>query len=132
MDISKLETSKKEIEGVWCEHGDAKFLVRSASNPAYKRALNDRLKPHLRTLRRGLLSDTTRDQITRDTMAEHILVGWTGLSSGAQAIEYSVAKAKELLDKYPKLVEIIAEFASDQSLFEEQAIEEGVESAKNG
>ncbi len=132
MEVEKLETTKSEIEGMWVPFRDAKLLICSATKPAYRRALQARMKPFQRQLRRELMPQEELDKITVECFAEHVLIGWSGFTEKGAELPYSKAKAVELLTKYPKLYDAAAGYASDAAAFEEQVLEEGIENAKNG
>ena len=132
MDIKKLEITAKEESGVWFQHGDARFLVCSVEKPAYKRLCAAKRRPYRKQILRGTVPDETMDKLATEAMAEHLLIGWEGVTENGKAVPYSKEKATEYLTKYPKFADLISEFAFDQASFQEEGDAEGIENAKKG
>jgi hypothetical protein len=101
MDLYKqFETDeRKEVEGAWVAlSATARIKVARMGNPRYRAAVK-RLSAPYRTP--GLLDDDIPDevwqQITKEAVAEAILVDWEGVTKEGAALPYSKHEALALL-----------------------------------
>lgn len=132
MEIStQFKKTDAEEAGRWFEYGDAKFLIASTRSEAFRKAVALRGKPYAAQARRGVLPATVLDKITFEAMAEHIVLGWEGITENGKAVEYSPAAALDFLNRFPKFAELILEFASNEAAFLDELDEEAIENLKN-
>lgn len=138
MDIGKTyKSTEAELKGRWFEEGDARFLVASINSPAYKAEVQARLEQERGILRRAERRNApseirkkateVKEKITREAMAAHILLGWENVQCKGEELEYSAAKASQMLNQFPKFADMIAEFAMDEFSDENEADQEGIE-----
>lgn len=116
-----------EASGVEVPLGDGIFIkVRSYRAPAVQEAhrrLLDGVK-HLRRRNRELPQGVSKDLAHR-LLAEHVIVGWSGLKDAdGQDIEFTAANARELLEELPHVADILADAAGNISNFQAQLDEE--------
>lgn len=104
MDIGKLKAASERVEdGEWIGDipnlGDAELLVRSLASPSVKRPLARamRLVPKAGRTKDGSILPHVQDRIDREIVAEHVLLGWRGLTEDGEPVEYSRALAYEWL-----------------------------------
>lgn len=134
MDLSAIRINKeKESKGVWIDiDTETKILVASDQNPEYKQMLKKKLLPFQKSIRLGTMKDEAYDAIVIECVANHVLLGWKGLTEDGKAIKYSVEKATELLsdEKYRSFLDFISSQAMDLTLFRDEAIEDIKEEIK--
>lgn len=105
---------------------DAVLIIASSENPKYRAALAKSARANKIKLDGEPHADTVRmtTQITCKAMADHILLGWEGITEGGQPVEYSKAKAYEYLLKSPQLREFVSDQAGSDQLFNSISAEE--------
>jgi hypothetical protein len=102
MDIFKKFATdpEKELNGTVVQLDDTtSLLIRRFANPDHLALLNDLNQRHkvvLNSTDPKVVQDAKND-ISREAMANHILVGWEGIEFKGKPMEYSVANAKVLL-----------------------------------
>ena len=126
MDILKSfgTDSKKETEGVWIDIGpDCSILVARAATRAYGRALTKEVEKYKVALgTKDDVADDTSDMIMCKVMAEHILLGWKGLSYDGAPLEYSKENAAKVL-AIKDFRKVVMGHADDLANFKAQAEE---------
>lgn len=138
MNIKEFKTDKKaEVEGVWQEIAEnCKILIARANNKKYNDEIIKLCKPHRNRLQRNTLPKDVMENIVITAIARHVLLDWQGITenddNGNEVIvEYSKDKAIEYLTAYPDFRELVVDYASDMSIFQENLEEEIVEEIKN-
>lgn len=102
MDIFKKFATdpEKEQNGMVMSLDDtSKLVIRRFANPDHLALLNElnvRHKVALNSTDPKIVQDTKND-ISREAMAHHILVGWEGIEFQGKPMDYSVTNAKVLL-----------------------------------
>lgn len=88
----------KAAHGVWIPYEDEiEFLVARANTPEYREAVRKITRQNKRQIENGTMSEAKSDRIMADLMAEHILVGWRGLSNNGEEFEYTRENAVAFL-----------------------------------
>lgn len=64
---------------------------------AYERAVDDAMAPFRSLDRAGRMSDEEREQVLGQALGKTVLRGWANLTAGGQPVEFSEAKAIELM-----------------------------------
>lgn len=111
---------QKEVDGVWMP-GPAgmRFKIARAGNESFSKLSAQLLKPHRKLIRMGKMDDTLLTEISAEICARAILLDWEGVKDGGQAVQYSVAAAKERLIKYPDFADYITGLSQDVSSFQD-------------
>jgi len=129
--LSKLfATDKtKETGGVWIKNiGGLDLLIGRSGTPEYENTLRKLGKPHLRQLRSGTIDADlakTVEEMQIKALAEHCLLGWQHLEDdNGQPIEYSRAKAAELMLQHRDFYRQVLELAADIDNFRVETLEE--------
>jgi hypothetical protein len=127
-DISSTFIDDNTAEnGVWVDfYDEARLLIASTENPKYRASLAKSARANKVRLDGDPHPDTIKmtTQITCKAMADHVLLGWEGVTQGGVAVEYSKAKAYEFLLKSPQLREFVSDQAGSNSLFNSVTAEE--------
>lgn len=129
MDIRKTfgTDAKLESEGVWMDLGEgARIKVARAGNPANRRKLTKLMERHRVTLRTRNLPEDVLERITIETMAETLLLDWTGIEERGETVPYSLENATRLLTDYKDFRDQVAALAADMALFRAES-EEGAQ-----
>jgi hypothetical protein len=129
--ISSYATDKqKTTKGVWVEVSEGlaiKVAYLGSSNTAYQDCVRTLGKPIRKKLATLTADADEMNPIICKAMAKHILLDWRNLEGeDGKSIEYSQAKAEELLLAYPEFRDIVQEIATDVSNFRSQDIEDQV------
>lgn len=132
MEIGKLKTNAKEIEGVWFQYEDVELHVCSAFKPAYNKALNDLQASLRKQYRRRSIPEEVSRKAMCELVAEHLLIDWKGFTEGGKPLPYSKERAADLLYNSVKFFKVVDEFTSDVAAYEEDTAVAAIESAKNG
>lgn len=134
MDLRNVRIdTESEVKGVWVEiDNQTKLLIASAKSPAYKKVLRDALRTEIDKLNGEQLDEEKIDEISTEILAEHILLGWEGLTEGGEPIVYSTEKAYDILtDKaFRQFKEFVVSKADDISLFRDTSHDVIVEDLK--
>jgi len=133
MDVQKRFGTSRELElnGVWVDIGDgARVLVARIGNTRYTEYFQKRMRPHVKALRTKTLSDAVAEEILIDVMSNTILLGWEGIFEGDQALPYSVANAKRLLQELPDFRKVINEIADEMEAYKAVELEEGAKNSE--
>ena len=114
-----LETKGFILEMV---EGDAKieFVIARAggANKKFSKRVQQLLKPHQQAWDRGTLDENMTEKIFNRALAEHVVLGWTGITDrDGEELEYSVENCMKLLTDLPDLKEIIFDEAKKVSNF---------------
>jgi hypothetical protein len=128
---NQFKKTDAEESGRWFDYGDARLLIASTRSEAFRKSIAIRGKPYAAQARRGVMPAKVLDSITREAMAEHILLGWDGITENGKAVEYSNAAALDFLERYPKFTELVLEFASNEAAFLDELDEEAIDNLKN-
>lgn len=115
---SVFGTDKKKIsEGVWWEpHPGMKFLVARYDNPNFKKVLAEKRKPYLKRIRSLEFSEEFAKiavQLVKETIAETVLLDWSGVDEDKKPVKRSVGKVLEYFDAEPEFYEEITDFSKD-------------------
>lgn len=108
---------KKLTDGVWhviepttdyavdeaAINGQCAVLVASMDSPAYRQAIERKLKPSV--MRRGQADAAVRERVTNEAIAETIILDWRNWVIAGEHVPYSHAKALEFLTQ-PKWVRL--------------------------
>lgn len=133
MDITKFRTDEeKERKGVWIPIGDgAELLIARWGNPEMVKTSERLMEPPeiKQAYRHGALSEEKALEINIETMAESILLDWRGLEEKGKSIQYSKAKAIELL-RIKDFCGLVTAISKTQENFRAQVHAEGVDNLK--
>lgn len=123
-------SSTAEQEGVWvpvCEGVEVK-LARMG-NPRFAAVYKKKCKPHLASLRRGLLDKQTEVELMRQTLAEAVVLDWRGLRDAeGNLVPYSSETALQLLTDLPDFADFVADESRKLENYRESTL---AESEKN-
>ena len=130
MDLSKLKVDQKSaVDGVWVDLDEtSKIKIARYGNSHFKTRLREVLAPYKRMIDNETLSDEKSDDLMMQVVAETILLDWKGMTMNGEEVEYSTAKAKELLidPSLSEFRELTMSLSRDMQLFREQELEESV------
>jgi hypothetical protein len=128
MDLQKqFATNKdKETNGVWTPIGDegGELLIARITNHKYKQMVAKLMRPHARKARRGVINIAIVEDITKQAMAKHILLGWKKITINGKLTEYSKANALSALRDYNDFYELVSSLSEDVELFRDEAEED--------
>mgnify|MGYP003109671215 CR=1 FL=1 len=127
LNLSQFKTDgAREIEGVWVDAGSGcELCVARMNNPKYEEELRRLGKPYLRQIRMNTIEPSTLEALTIKASARALLKGWKGLEDeDGKAIEFSVAKAEEIMTEYRDFYRMVQELAQEQELFKQEVTEE--------
>tara|TARA_R110002126_G_scaffold12171_2_gene53091 strand:- start:784 stop:1197 length:414 start_codon:yes stop_codon:yes gene_type:complete len=92
------------------------------NNKKFALRLQALMKPHKFAIEKGTMKDEAAEAIMCQVIAETLVLDWSGVTDReGNELEYSVAKAKELLLELPALRQMILEEAQNVANF--QAVE---------
>ena len=126
---SLFETDESaELDGfelvLFDEDVEIKFTLARAggNNKKFALRLQALMKPHKFAIEKGTMKDEAAEAIMCQVIAETLVLDWSGVTDReGNELEYSVAKAKELLLELPALRQMILEEAQNVANF--QAVE---------
>jgi len=125
MDLNNVRLDlEKEVAGVWVPvDATTDLLIGSINGPTYRKALREKMRAELEQLKGKELDEDAIERMTVECLADHILLGWRGLTEGGELVEYSKEKAKELLSNpvYRQFREFVSNKADDISLFRDKS-----------
>ena len=127
MKLSKFSTNiDRELEGQWVDIGDgAKVLVARLGNERYVKYLERAYKPYRKMQRTGSVPDDLSRKIFIDSLANCILLGWSGITDDAGVdIPYSVEEAAKSLSLFKDFRELIAEISQESATYRDEEIAE--------
>ena len=129
----KEDTAKVET-GVWQPISDSfKVLVRKAGNEQFIEATKKTFRPHRVAIQRNLMPDKDITALACKVLAKTILVGWEGDATfGGQPVgSYSVARAEQLLNEFPRFREDVVKFSEDEGAYAVDAVEAEVKNSSS-
>src|SRR5882672_8418097 len=103
--------AKKEIEGAWVDIGDGgRLLIARVNNAKYNARLRELTKPHTREIRLGVFSVEKQQAILVQTLADTILLDWSGIDDKAgNPVAYTKDQAIKYLSDMPDFREMVVE-----------------------
>jgi hypothetical protein len=130
MEIGRLSIDvQRASQGVWVEYEEgAAFLVASTATATYAAAQSARYEALWKMegdKNAPWFREATREA-ELDLLCSHVLLGWRGLTDKGQPVEFSPAKARELLGR-PGAFHVerfIRMAAARLDLYREQQVEE--------
>jgi hypothetical protein len=118
----KTDTSL-EIEGVWFEIQDGvKFKCRrfGGMNSQKVKAISAKyLKPFLKQIELGTLSEQKSREITVKSFVESCLVDWSGVVVDGVEAPFTVESAIKLLVELPALAETLIKYSGEMNPYKE-------------
>ena len=110
-----------EKDGAWMEWDeDTRFLIARKTSPRYKAAFskgyreNERLLSSKTNTKRA---DDIAEELMLGCMAEHLLLGWEGVTDAGKKLPYSVEVAKFMIEEHDDLRIMIDEFSETRANF---------------
>jgi hypothetical protein len=100
MDLMKQFASNEqlEVEGTWCELGDASVLVAREGNKAYRKVMSKLYEKNRALLdKKNDAAEAKAEEITIEAMATTILLSWEGMEFDGQPFPYSTDNAVKVL-----------------------------------
>lgn len=126
MDITDYATDEvAEQDGKWFDLGvDTKVKLRSYSSQKSREVRRILDKPYVGITRAGgTVPDDVQEKLLIQQMARAIIVDWKGLTENKVEVPFSVAKAEELLTKFPKFRNMIASIVASDTSFSAEILE---------
>jgi len=134
MDLSQFETDRQlETDGVWVDIGDedgTQLLIARIGNPNYNRLMRAKLKPHKNLLQRDAMPLETQERMLNEVMSETVLLGWKNLKYKGKKVNYSTARALELITDIPDFRDLVLEIANSMETFRVVEVEEDVKNSE--
>jgi len=115
-DITNMATDRKaENEGVWHDYdGGLRLKIARLNNDHHQQYMLEKRRKVQQEQRLGagveISSDRLRE-LTIDSMAKHILVGWECMVEAGKTIPYNQTEAVRLLTKYPEFYRLVEDEA---------------------
>jgi len=121
-----------QTEGVWTElFPGLQVRIARLGNPKCEKLLQKLRKPHLRTLRKGQISEELADSLLKQAMAKTVLLDWKGLVvTGENGEDVSIPYSPEQALKFfqdksiPDFFDAVLEFSRNAQNFHEDDKEE--------
>lgn len=128
MELAKHTTDPaKEQSGIWVKFDDeTELLIGSLNSRIYKTAYGKRIDDLRREKRKPDAMQV--EGIINDAYAETILLGWKNVVENGVPVEYSVAKAKFIMENCPAVREFVLITAANNDNFRKELL---VEARKN-
>lgn len=125
MDFNKFLTDpEKELKGVWVDiPGNApnesrlRLLIARITNPNYEAMYRKLTLPFTASIQSQTLDPETHREIQCRCLSHYILLGWENLEVNGAPVEYSQAKAYELLLSSRDFMKLVFSYSIDQELF---------------
>lgn len=127
MDFSTLRAEEEKENGVWIDFDDAKILIGSATSPAYRKALRKAAAKVPAHIARS--KPERMEQITREAMAKHVLLDWTGVTDNGKEVEPTLENRIKYLS-IPSFLDWVSDQAMDLSNFQTEGETKSVEAIK--
>lgn len=120
MQINDYRTDANlERQGKWVDFDDARFLIASNNNAAYRRVIARLARTkYQQALRKQDIA--AQEKMTIDAMAETILLGWENVKDGDTELPYSIENARRLLE-IPAIREFVAVESQNIANFQTRA-----------
>lgn len=123
MDLRKLFGTSRRAEsaGVWVDIGHgARVLVARDTSPAYRKKLQDVIRPYRGAIAAGAMDDEAAHRLFAKAAAGTLLLDWSGVEVDGKPAEFSVDVAEQLMVDLPDFYKTIKAFAEDAALYREQ------------
>lgn len=129
---NQFATSKEaEVKGVEVTFDNETFfrIAREGrGNKKYQRLLDLETKPHVQSIRNGVLDPKVDEAITRKLFLEAVLLGWRGVKEPLifgtdDEVPYTRENAEKLFDALPELYHALREQAQKMSNFRAAEVE---------
>lgn len=110
---------KRDAEsGKWFDLEDGgRVRVAKLGCLRFKAEVQRLQKPHLAVLQSSMDSSELLDKITVVAMSRTILVDWDNINLDGEAVEYSSAKAEEMMLMFPDFREIVSALSIERRNF---------------
>ena len=129
--ISKYRCDpEKEQKGVWVEwEEDMELLIARMHNDAMQEYIRQQTikQGNVRTLRRKNFTDEEMEDLTRQAIGRHVLLGWKNIQGDdGEDIPYSVEQAVEWMTnlEFDELRKFVIVTSSDTELYRLEALED--------
>lgn len=129
--ISSVKADPVKAEsGVWVDYeAGIRLKIARMNNPAFEAFVRAKQRPKIRGFRANKATDDELNELTREAVARHVLVGWENVEDDdGNLIPYSPEKSLEFL-KDPALSDLyqfVVLQASDAAAYRAEATEEAV------
>jgi hypothetical protein len=132
MDISAIKGNDSAVnEGRWFPMDETtKVRICSRHKDAFKKAMRRAARKNRSKSRSAEATDILGDKLSCKAMAEHIVVGWEGVTEGGKKVPYSIETAERYLNEVPVFFEFVESCASDMEAFADGAESEEIDNAK--
>ncbi|MDH3375354.1 MAG: hypothetical protein OEQ39_00085 [Gammaproteobacteria bacterium] len=124
LNIGAIDLEKSE-SGVWIEYDSGiSFLIARADTSPYRSAVRKMHKRYKRQIEQETLSDEKSDRLMAELMAEHILLGWSGMMNGKEEFKYSRDNAVAFLsdERYAEVRQWIMAQSQDLENFRAEEV----------
>lgn len=117
MDLAKEYATdpSKEEEGVWHEIRGGRFLLRRINNPEWRKRVFRQAR-----MTRGRRRSDEQDDLTIDLLVNTVVLDWEDITERGQPLPYSKVECKNILIKYPDLMDEIVDRASDIEAYQQE------------
>jgi hypothetical protein len=132
MDLDKIYgfDEQKATRGVWFDLVDGgKVLLGMLGSSLYQQAVMKHSRKYQTKIRLNKMSPEDMNEITIQSEADAVLLGWHEFEVNGQPFLYTRDNAVTLLRKFPRLKAEIEEYANDHERFQASMVLE--EDAKN-
>jgi len=113
---------------------DIVIIVHRAggSNKQYERSKGRFSKPHLRQIQAGTASEADLEDMLMKVYADSVVIGWRGVLSGGEAVEFSKSNVLDMFRSFPDLFWAVKESCEDAANFRETELASEAEQLGNG
>lgn len=110
----------KAADGVWVDLGeDTKIKIAKLGTNQYQLALMRHTRKYQAMIRVNRLDPEAMADITANTLADSILLDWSGVMEDGAPVPYNRPNAFRLLKEYPAFRELVEAHANDPLIFQD-------------
>lgn len=130
MDLKNMRTDIDKAErGVWYPvDSETKILVARYGNKAFQEELKRLTAPYKLAIQKNQLDTDTKERLSIEAIAKHILLGWEGMKTNGTPLPYSIEAAIEILSDptLNEFRELVLEVSTDAELYRAEAVDDMV------
>lgn len=108
-----------------------KILRAGGSNKKYDTVLGRLIKPYTRQMKTNTMDKKVSEDLMKELYAESVIIGWSGVKSKGEDVEFNKENVIKLLDSLPEVFDEIREQADNLANFRLEEMKEEAENLGN-
>lgn len=108
-----------------------KILRAGGSNKKYDMVLGRLIKPYTRQMKTNTMDKKVSEDLMKELYAESVIIGWSGVKSKGEDVEFNKENVIKLLDSLPEVFDEIREQADNLANFRLEEMKEEAENLGN-